>query len=325
MTQPQRQSTIIVTGAAGFIGSHTVDQLLYRGHRVIGVDNLSTGSRNNLSRAHNSANFELHTRDLLDPGFMTGLCKQVRPDAIVHLAALVSVTRAEEEPQFNFRLNIEGTQIIAEAARLAEVPRIVFASSAAVYGNNPAMPLHENDSTEPVGHYGTAKLMSEMLLHQYSRSYGITTVCNRYFNVFGPRQDPSSPYSGVISLFTDRYARNQPVTIFGDGEQTRDFISVHDVSYANTLAALTPNIESGSYNICTGQARSLLDLIGVLQKDYGRSQSPNFDTPRGGDIKHSLGAPDKAAEAFGFRAHIDFSRAIAELNSVIRSTQTKTA
>ena len=315
----------LVTGAAGFIGSHTVDQLLYRGHRVIGVDNLSTGSRANLSRAHNSSNFELHTRDIIEPGFMTSLCKQVRPNAIIHLAALVSVARAEEEPQFNYQLNIQGTQVIAEAARLAKVPRIVFASSAAVYGNNPATPLQEDDATEPISLYGTAKLMSELLLHQYGRSFGITTVCNRFFNVFGPRQDPASPYSGVISLFTDRYAKNRPITIFGDGEQTRDFISVHDVSYANTLAALTPAVESGSYNICTGQARSLLYLIGLLQKDFGRSAAPHFDAPRGRDIKHSLGAPGKAAEKLGFRAHIDFARAINELNDSVRSSLTQTA
>lgn len=325
MTQPQRQSTIVVTGAAGFIGSHTVDQLLYRGHRVIGVDNLSTGAKANLSRAYNSPNFELHQRDILEPSLMNALCKQVKPDAIIHLAALVSVARAEEEPQFNFQLNVQATQVVAEAARLAGVPRVVFASSAAVYGNNPEMPLTEKSATEPVGHYGTTKLMSEMLLHQYGRSYGITTVCNRYFNVFGPRQDPSSPYSGVISLFTDRFAKERPVTIFGDGQQTRDFVSVHDVSYANTLAALTPNVESGSYNICTGQAHSLLDLISTLQKDYGRSQPPHFDAPRGGDIKHSLGSPDLAAEKLGFKAHIDFDRAISELSSVVRSSLTQSA
>lgn len=325
MTQSQRQSTFVVTGAAGFIGSHTVDQLLYRGHRVIGIDDLSTGSRKNLARAHNSPNFEFHQRSVLDAGFLAGLCRQSQPDGIIHLAALVSVARAEEEPQFNYELNVAATQTVAEAARVAEVPRIVFSSSAAVYGNNPTLPLRETDATEPISQYGTAKLMSELLLHQYGRSYGITTVCNRYFNVFGPRQDPSSPYSGVISLFTDRYARNRPVTIFGDGSQTRDFISVHDVSYANTLAALTPGAESGSYNICTGHSRSLLDLIGALKKDYRRAAGPNFDSPRGGDIKHSLGCPDKAARHLGFRAHINFERAISELNTVVRSELVKSA
>lgn len=307
--------TVAVTGAAGFIGSHTVDLLLKQGHRVIGIDDLSTGSRVNLSKAFNTSGFDLIVEDLVQPGFMEAFCKRYQPDALIHLAGLVSVTRAEEEPELNFRLNIKATQVVAEAARLASIPRLVFASSAAVYGNLPTLPLREVNRAEPVGNYGNAKLISELLLHQYGRSYDITTVCNRYFNVFGPRQDPSSPYSGVISLFTDRYAKGLPVTVFGDGHQTRDFISVHDVAAANALAATKPGLESSSFNICTGESRSLLDLVNALKLQYPDAPTPVFGEERSGDIKHSLGSPQRAKRKLGFKAQIDFEAAIAELTS----------
>ncbi|MEM7393607.1 MAG: NAD-dependent epimerase/dehydratase family protein [Verrucomicrobiota bacterium] len=251
--------TVVVTGAAGFIGSHTVDRLLSEGHRVLGIDDLSTGSSANLSRALNHPNFELVIQDVVKPRFLETYCNRHQPDAIVHLAGLVSVARAEDDPELNFRLNVKATQVVAEAARRCDVKRLVFASSAAVYGDAPQPPLCESALAEPVGNYGNAKLISELMLKQYARSYGITAICNRYFNVFGPRQDPSSPYSGVISLFTDRYSRGLPVTVFGDGGQTRDFISVHDVAVANTIAATADHAETGSYNICTGNSRSLSD------------------------------------------------------------------
>lgn len=236
----------------------------------------------------------------------------------MHLAGLVSVTRAEDDPELNFRLNIKATQVVAEAARRSGVNRVVFASSAAVYGDAPQPPLSESVLAEPVGNYGNAKLMSELLLKQYARSYGMTALCNRYFNVFGPRQDPSSPYSGVISLFTDRYARGLPVTVFGDGCQTRDFISVYDVAAANTIAATADHLETGSYNICTGKSRSLLDLIEILECENLGAPGPRFESERFGDIRHSLGSPELTRQKLGFAAEVDFRDGISELTSAHR-------
>lgn len=315
--------TVVVTGAAGFIGSHTVDRLLSGGHRVLGIDDLSTGSSANLSRALNHPNFEVVIEDVVKPRFLEAFCERHRPDAIVHLAGLVSVTRAEDDPELNFRLNVKATEVVAEAARRSGVSRVVFASSAAVYGDAPQPPLGESCLAEPVGNYGNAKLISELLLRQYARAYSITTVCNRYFNVFGPRQDPSSPYSGVISLFTDRFARGVPVTIYGDGCQTRDFISVHDVAAANVLAATVPGVESGSYNICTGKSRSLLELCEILGGLYPGARQPRFAEERMGDIRHSLGSPELARSKLGFAAKVDFREGLSELTSSRRLTASK--
>jgi UDP-glucose 4-epimerase len=312
------QPTILVTGAAGFIGSHTIDHLLAIGCKVIGVDNLSSGSLTNLSQAANTPRFKLLVRDLIDTDFLVDTCEEYSPDAIIHLAGLVSVAVAENKPKLNFRLNIEATQVIAETARIARIPRVVFASSAAVYGNSTALPLVETGVTEPASNYGNAKLMSELLLHQYARSYGITTICNRYFNVYGPRQDASSPYSGVISKFTDSIVHGRPLTINGDGKQTRDFISVHDVAHANTLSAITPNLHPGSFNICTGHSHSLLDLIGALTQHHQHKPQLQFAAPRQGDIKHSLGRPDAATRYLGFQTKVDFLQGISELNSALQ-------
>lgn len=308
----------MVTGAAGFIGSHTVDRLLAEGHHVYGIDDLSTGSLDNLKDAIEHPNFELIVQDIVQPRFLEYFCKRYSPDAIIHLAALVSVVKAEEDPELNFRLNIQGTHAVAEAARRTGVSRVVFASSAAVYGELPEPPIKELSEPDPIGNYGTAKLIGEFLLKQVTRSYGITTVRNRYFNVYGPRQDPSSPYSGVISLFTERYSKGEPVTIFGDGGQTRDFVSVHDVAAANTIAATRDAVESGSYNICTGQSRSLLELVDVLQEIYPGSPPPNFAEERPGDIRDSLGCPDLAKKAVGFAAGVEFKEGIAELTSALK-------
>ncbi|NNC89376.1 MAG: NAD-dependent epimerase/dehydratase family protein [Akkermansiaceae bacterium] len=317
--------TILLTGAAGFIGSHTAEALLGAGHRVIGVDDLSTGSRANLDEAVSNARFRFVHEDVLEAGFLGELVATTRPDAIVHLAGLVSVDRAERDPALNFRLNVEATQVVAEAARTSGVPRVVFASSAAVYGNSQDLPLRESGLPGPAGNYGNAKLISELLLRQYSRSYGFTTICNRYFNVFGPRQDPTSPYSGVVSVFTDLLAKDQPVTIFGDGTQTRDFISVHDVARANLLAATAPGVESGSYNICTGNSRSLLDLLKALKEVCPSAPMPRFGDPRPGDIQHSRGAPELAAARLGFTARTDFQNAMHELTQMKTTPACQTA
>ena len=304
--------TILVTGAAGFLGSHTVDSLLADGLRVIGLDNFSTGRRCNLDSAAAHPNFKLHEMNLLNEGALASVMTE-SIDAIIHLAALVSVSAAEEDPMLNFRLNIAGTQLIAETARTYNVPRVVFASSAAVYGDQSTLPIQESIEPQPIGQYGTAKRVSEQILYQYARSYGLTTVCLRYFNIFGPRQDPSSPYSGVISIFTDRFRKGKGVTVFGDGKQTRDFVHVSDAARANRMMATEEAIKTGAYNVCTGQARSLLDLIDALQASYPNVPATTFEAPRAGDIAHSLGNPDKLRDATGFQAAMLFRKGIQAL------------
>lgn len=306
---------IFVTGAAGFIGSHTVDQLLAAGHTVTGVDNFRTGRQENLAKASREAGgrFILHEADVSAPGVLDGLVAAAKPEAIIHLAALVSVQESMQDPALNFRLNVLAPQVVADAARAHRVRRIVFASSAAIYGDARELPIRESADKSPISPYGTAKLASETMLLGHGASFGITVRCLRYFNVFGPRQDPASPYSGVISIFERRYREGKPVTIHGDGRQTRDFISVHDVARANVIAATAENTSSGAANICTGRATSLLDVVRVFQKHYPAVAAPIHSAARAGDIIHSLGAPEVAAETLGFQARVSIEDGLKEL------------
>ena len=293
---------ILVTGAAGFIGSHTVDHLLAAGHTVWGLDNFRTGRRENLAEALRQPTFTLVELDVTDEPAFGGLVEQIRPEAIIHLAALVSVPESIANPALNDLLNFQATRIVADIARKHSISRIIFASSAAVYGDPAVVPIPEHAIKRPLSPYGVAKLASENLLLEYASRHGLVAHCQRYFNVYGPRQDPSSPYSGVISIFLDRLGRNLPATVFGDGEQTRDFISVHDVARANALAATAPAIASGVVNICTGQAVSLNHLWRLLAGDRQDAPVPIHAPPRPGDIQHSCGCTDAARASLGFQA-----------------------
>ena len=295
---------ILVTGAAGFIGSHTVDLLLEQGHAVCGVDNFRTGKAANLAAAMAQRTFQFHEQDCAVRGNLVETVRVFAPDAIVHLAALVSVPESIANPAENDRLNFQATRLVAEAALVHGVKRIVFASSAAVYGANPNLPLVETADCEPLSPYGTAKHNSEKLLMDLSRTHGVTVRCQRYFNVYGPRQDPSSPYSGVISLFQSRLTRGVPATIHGDGEQTRDFIHVRDVALANAIAATAKHISSGIANICTGRAVSLNSLYVTLGDSLGKVLAAIHGPAREGDIRHSLGSPERARSELSFTAQI---------------------
>lgn len=310
LERPQR---VLVTGAAGFIGSHTVEELVRRDCVVLGVDNLRTGKLTNLSALRSNSTFSFEEVDIVGDESLFKLVNKFKPQAVVHLAALVSVTESIEDPELNFRLNIWATHSVAEAARRCGVPRIVFASSAAVYGNSMDLPLRENAELNPVSPYGTAKLASENILLGYSRSYGLNVRCHRYFNVYGPRQDPTSPYSGVVSIFLKRFKEGRSAVVFGNGEQTRDFIYVSDVARANVRAALGDCVRSGVANICTGTRVSLNELVEMFNRHFPSAPPVQYSKARSGDIVHSFGYSLTAETELAFRATIRFEEGLAYL------------
>lgn len=308
---------ILLTGAAGFIGSHTTDLLLAAGHEVVGVDNLRTGKEENLRRALTSPRFRWHRCDVTTPEFQH-LVRAEQPAAILHLAALVSVPESIAQPELNDLLNVRATAHVIEAARAAgSVRRIAFASSAAVYGANPALPLTEDAEKKPLSPYGAAKLHSEGLLAAAAaQDHHLSTVALRYFNVFGPRQDPRSPYSGVISIFSAALREGRAITLHGDGGQTRDFIAVADVARANLAALTAASTGSLVVNVCTGRATSLNALLRTMHAVGGFAAPQVTHGPeRAGDIRHSLGAPAQAQARLGFTARDDLETGLRALFS----------
>lgn len=303
---------VLMTGAAGFIGSTTVDLLLTNGHEVVGVDDFRTGREENLRGAAGSPRFRFHRADVTAPGF-AGLVATERPDALLHLAALVSVPESIADPALNDRLNVQATRAVVAAARAHGVRRLVFASSAAVYGDNPDLPLTEEAPPRPLSPYGEAKLRSEGLLAA-AAGPDLGTVALRYFNVFGPRQDPRSAYSGVISVFAAALRAGRPITIHGDGAQTRDFVSVADVARANLAALTAPLAGALVANVCTGRATSLLGLLDALRRVGGfAAPAVTHGAPRAGDIRASRGAPERARDRLGFSAQDDLDAGLRAL------------
>lgn len=305
----------LVTGAAGFIGSHSVEWLLRHGWRVVGVDNLRTGRLDNLADARSSPNFTLVIADAGDETAMRPLFQQHRFTGMLHLAALVSVPESFREPELNYRLNLATADTLARLCLEFECKRLVFASSAAVYGANAALPNRESALPQPLSPYAAAKLAAEVMLLGYAASYGLEAVCLRYFNVYGPRQDPSSPYSGVLSIFTDRFQRGLPVTVYGDGEQTRDFISVRDVAEYNGQALTRQDVVVGRYNVCTGHAVSLKQVLAIYRELFPNAPPTEFASGRIGDIRHSLGDPALLREMLQFSAQTEFAQGLRELNA----------
>ena len=305
----------LVTGAAGFIGSHSVEWLLRHGWRVVGVDNLRTGRLDNLADARSSPNFTLVIADAGDETAMRPLFQQHRFTGMLHLAALVSVPESFREPELNYRLNLATADTLARLCLEFECKRLVFASSAAVYGANAALPNRESALPQPLSPYAAAKLAAEVMLLGYAASYGLEAVCLRYFNVYGSRQDPSSPYSGVLSIFTDRFQRGLPVTVYGDGEQTRDFISVRDVAEYNGQALTRQDVVVGRYNVCTGHAVSLKQVLAIYRELFPNAPPTEFASGRIGDIRHSLGDPALLREMLQFSAQTEFAQGLRELNA----------
>jgi UDP-glucose 4-epimerase len=287
----------VVTGGCGFIGSHLADRLVNAGHSVTIVDDLSTGKLSNRPSAAS-----LVKGDIGDTELLRGLMREA--DGCFHLAAIASVERARLDVLMVHRTNLTGTINVFDAARKASVEPIpvVYASSAAVYGDNPDIPLAETARPRPLSGYGADKLGCEQHAFVAGLIHRIPTVGLRFFNVYGPRQDPSSPYSGVISIFAEKLRNFRPLTIHGDGEQFRDFVYVSDVVVALEAAMRHASTAAPVYNVCTGRATTIRNLADSMAAAMGVGSSICFEPPRTGDIRGSLGDPRKAREMIAFAA-----------------------
>ncbi len=295
----------LVTGGAGFIGSHIVDRLLADGHQVVVLDDFSTGHRSNLPE-HDALTIiegDISNVDTVEE-CMQGI------DWVFHKAAVASVPKTVNDPVGSSKVNYQGTLNLLEAARKNNVKRFVFASSAALYGDEPTLPKVESMCPMTLSPYAVDKLASEFACGMYTKLYGLETVCLRYFNVYGPKQDPSSPYSGVISIFTDKLKNKEAPTIFGDGEQTRDFVFVSDVVEANMKAITTVDGVGEYYNIATANKITLNDLLNTLCGIYGVEFNATYSDARQGDIKESYAVINKAISKLKWRPDVELSRGL---------------
>jgi nucleoside-diphosphate-sugar epimerase len=291
----------LVTGGAGFIGSHLVDELLRRGHQVRIADNFVTGHRDNLPAR---GSWDLVEGDLADEAVARRAVAGC--DYVLHQAALASVPRSVTDPAGSHRANVDATLNVLIAARDAGVKRLVFAGSSSVYGNAPVLPKREDMRPRPLSPYALQKLIGEQYCQLFSQLYGLETVTTRYFNVFGPRQRSDSPYSGVISLFTRALAEGQAPTIYGDGRQTRDFTYVSDVVAGVLRACDAPNVAGEVINVAAGGRVSLLDLVRSLQVILRTDVAPAHAPPREGDVRDSQADIFKARQLLGFDPVVTF-------------------
>jgi len=296
----------LVTGGAGFIGSHLVEALVSSGCRVAVLDNLSSGKYANLKHLEGRFSFfpeDIRNRSALDSAIQS--C-----DAVFHLAAIVSVPQTIKNPVDSAAVNDMGTINVLDAAYQKKVKRVVISSSCAVYGDDPRLPKREDMQPKPLSPYAAQKLAGEYYAKVYYDLYGIETTVLRYFNVYGPRQDPSSPYSGVISIFMTRVLQNDPPVIYGDGNQSRDFIYVQDVVRANLLAAAVKNVSGQAINIGSGNSVTVNGLWKAICDLYGRRLEAQYAAKRPGDIIKSLAGVDKAKALLGFECEVSFRQGL---------------
>lgn len=302
-------STYLVTGGGGFIGSNIVAELLGRGERVRVLDNFSTGKRDNLAPFRQD--IELIEGDLRDMETVRRAVKGV--DYVLHQGALPSVPRSITAPLTSNDVNVNGTLNLLVAARHAEVRRLVYASSSSVYGDTPTLPQQEDMKPAPRSPYAVSKLAGENYCQAFYHVYGLETVCLRYFNVFGPNQDPTSQYSAVIPKFITAMLRGQHPTIYGDGQQSRDFTYVSNNVEANLLAATVPGVAGQMFNVACGQRYTLLELVTTINAILGTDIAPVHTDPRLGDVRHSLADISQARTMLGYEVKVDFEQGLQRL------------
>jgi UDP-glucose 4-epimerase len=311
----------LVTGGAGFIGSHTVDALVEAGDQVVVIDDLSTGKRENLARWNDDPRVELVVANVADGLFapLHGVTARRGPiERIVHLAAQTSVVYSIDNPLDETRINHTGTVQVLDYARRTGARKVVFASSAATYGDVAEVPTSEAAPTEPLSPYGIDKRSGELWLRYHTLVHGLATVPLRFFNVYGPRQDPSSPYSGVISIFVDRALAGKELVIFGDGEQSRDFVYVADVVRAIVSALTGAEGEGLPINVATGRESTVNQLAKLVAKLCGSQAPIRHAGARAGEIRRSLARVERAAERLGFRASVELADGLARTVEWVR-------
>lgn len=311
-------STYLVTGGAGFIGSNIVGWLVKRGEAVRVLDNLATGHINNLDPVRQKIRW--HEADIRD-------LESIRPDFeganyVIHLAAIPSVPRSVADPLTSNSANIDGTLNVLLAARDAGVRRVVFAASSSAYGDHPALPRVESQEPRPLSPYAITKLAGEYYCKIFTQVYGLETVALRYFNIFGPHQSPDSPYSGVLSLFISAYMNGQTPTIFGDGEQSRDFTYVENAADATLRACTAPDATGRVINVGTGDRHTLNETIKVLDRIFGRQVTPRFDAMRAGDVNHSHADISLARKLLGYEPAVTFEEGLRNTVAWFRSGRT---
>lgn len=297
---------VLVTGGAGFIGSHITTALVERGDRVCVLDNLCAGKRENLE--HLQGKLDFIEGDVADPQAVAAAVDHV--DLIFHQAALASVPRSVSAPLDTNAACVTGTVTLLDAARKSGVRRVIYAGSSSAYGNTPQPAKSENDLPAPLSPYAAAKLAAEYYCQAFTETYGLETVTIRYFNVFGPRQDPTSEYSAVIPIFVSLMLQGKRPTIYGDGLQSRDFTYVEDIVRGNLLAAETPGLGGKVINVATGKQFNLLDLVAAINRVLGTEIEPLFADPRPGDVRESLADISLAQQLLDFQPEISFDEGL---------------
>jgi UDP-glucose 4-epimerase len=297
---------VVVTGGAGFIGSHLATELVNRGCEVIVIDNLYTGKLENIE--HIKSDITFIKEDICNTKNLIKILDGV--DVVFHQAAIPSVPRSHEDPHGTNRTNIRGMKSVLTAVHETGVPRVVYASSSSVYGDSPTLPKHENMPVSPLSRYALQKVTDEHYAKGFTQKHSVETVGLRYFNVFGPRQDPDSEYSAVIPLFIKKMLRGESPTIFGDGETSRDFTHVSNVVHANILASEAENISGEVFNVALGDRVSLNELVSSINKILGKNISVKYENFRPGDVLHSQADIEKAKKSFGFREVVNFEEGL---------------
>jgi len=303
----------LVTGGAGFIGSHITRTLLEKGNQVRILDNFSSGKRENLK----GLDVELIEGDLRDASKVAEAVKGM--DIVFHEAAFVSVAESMEKPLECLDVNVTGTSILFEAARKAGVKRVVIASSAAVYGDSEVYPLSEDSPLRQLSPYAVSKRIDEKYAEMFTNQFGLEVAALRYFNVYGPRQRPDSMYAAAVPIFIRRMLDNKPITVYGDGGQTRDLVNVRDVVQANLLASEHPAAPGKIFNVCTGVETRLLDLLNILYEIFPNAPKHVHAEPRAGDIYRSIGTPRKIVETLGFKPSVTLAEGLKEAVEEMRN------